>query len=95
MPPQFSCSEVLSFASDNAKLFADNSSKNFNRDDSVICFSAFPFRTNLKLHNIYVTLKFVKKVITNLDLPKASCPKCIPVVFLKKSEPELSCILDS
>ena len=32
----------------------------------------FPFRTNLKLHNISVTPKTVKKVMTNLDLSKAS-----------------------
>ena len=35
----------------------------------------------------------VKKVITNLDLSKASGPDCIPVVVLKKCEPELSYIL--
>ena len=35
----------------------------------------------------------VKKVITNLDSSKASCPDCIPVVVLKNCEPELSYIL--
>ena len=35
----------------------------------------------------------VQKVITNLDLSKASGPGCIPVVFLKNCEPELSYIL--
>ena len=35
----------------------------------------------------------VKKVITNLDLSKASGSDCIPVVVLKECEPELSCIL--
>ena len=35
----------------------------------------------------------VKKVIINLDLSKASCPDCIPVVVLKDCEPELSYIL--
>ena len=34
-----------------------------------------------------------KKVITNLDLSKASGPDCIPVVVLKNCEPELSYIL--
>ena len=34
----------------------------------------------------------VKKVITNLDLSKASGPDCIPVVVLKNCEPELSYI---
>ena len=32
----------------------------------------------------------VKKVLTNLDLSKASGPDCIPVVVLKNSEAELS-----
>ena len=35
----------------------------------------------------------VKKVITNLDLSKASDPGCIPVVVLKNCGPELSYIL--
>ena len=35
----------------------------------------------------------VEKVITNLDLSKASGPDCIPVVVLKNCEPELSYIL--
>ena len=34
----------------------------------------------------------VKKVITNLDSSKVSGPDCIPVVFLKNCEPELSYI---
>ena len=35
----------------------------------------------------------VKKIITNLDLSKASDPYCIPVMVLKNCEPELSYIL--
>ena len=35
----------------------------------------------------------VKKFITNLDLSKGSGPDCIPVVVLKKCEPELSYLL--
>ena len=50
----------------------------------------FPSRTNLKLHNISVTAKMFKKVITNLDLSKASGPEFIPVVVLKNCDPELS-----
>ena len=53
----------------------------------------FLSRTNLKLHNISVTPKMVKKVITNLDLSKASGLDCIPVVVLKNCEPELSYVL--
>ena len=93
IPPLFSCPEVLSSASDKAKLCAENFSKNSNLDDSGISLPIFPSRTNQKLYNIFVTPKMVKKVIMNLDLPKASCLDCIPVVVLKNCEPELSYIL--
>ena len=93
IPPLFNGPEVLSSASDKAKLFAKNFSKNSNLDDSGISLPVFPSRTNLKLHNISVTPKMVKKVIMNLDLSKASGPDCIPVVVLKNCEPELSYIL--
>ena len=83
----------MSFASDKAKLFAENFSKNTNLDDSGISLPVFPYRTNLKLHNISVTPKMVKKVIMNLDLSKAFGPDCIPVVVLKNCEPEVSYIL--
>ena len=81
---------MLSSASDKAKLFPEIFSKNSNLDDSGISLPVFPSRTNLKLHNISVTPKMVKKVIRNLDLSKASGPDCIPVVVLKNCEPELS-----
>ena len=74
-------------------FFAESFSKNSNLDDSGISSPDFPSRTNLKLHNICVSPKMVKKVIMNLDLPKVSGPYCIPVVVLKNSEPELSYIL--
>ena len=81
---------MLSSAFDKAKLFAENFSNNFNLDDSGIFLPVFPSRTHLKLHNISVTPKMVKKVIINLDLSKASGPDCIPVVVLKNCEPDLS-----
>ena len=84
---------MLSSASDKAKLFAENLSKNSNLDDSGISLPVFPDRTHLKRHNVYVTPKMVKKVIMNLDLSRASGPNCIPVLFLKKCEPELYYIL--
>ena len=93
IPPLFSGPEVLSSASDKAKLFAKNFSKNSNLDDCGICLPFFPCRTNLKLHNISITPKMVEKVISNLDSSKASGPDCIPVVILKSCEPELSYIL--
>ena len=47
----------------------------------------------MKLHNIHVTPKLVKKIITNHDLSKAPDPDCIPLAVLKKYGPELSYIL--
>ena len=93
IPPLFNGPEVLSSASDKAKLFAENFSKNSNLDDSDISLPVFHFRTNLKLHSVSVTPRMVKKVIKNLDLSKGSGPDCIPVVVLKNCEPELSYIL--
>ena len=90
IPPLFNGSEVLSSASDKAKLFPENFSLNSNLDDSGVSLPAFPSRTNLKLHNISITPKMVRKVVMNLDLSKASGPDCIPVVVLKNFEPELS-----
>ena len=84
---------MLSSAIDKAKLFSQNFSKNSNLEDSGIFLPVFPSRTNLKLHNISVTPKMVRKVVMNLDLSKASGPDCIPVVVLKNCELELSYIL--
>ena len=93
IPPLFNRLEVLSSASDKAKLFAKNCFKKSNLDDSGMSLPVFPSRTNQKLHNFSITPKMVKKVITNLDSSKASGPDCIPVVALKKCEPKLSYIL--
>ena len=84
---------MFSSASDKAKLFAENFFKNFSLDDSGIFLPVFPRITNLKLHNISVIAKMVKKVIMKLDLSKASGPECILVVVLRNSEPELPYIL--
>ena len=93
IPPLFNGIEVLSSASDKAKLFAKNFSKNSNLHHLGISLLVFPSRTILKLHNISVTPKMVKKVITKLDSSKASDPDCILVMVLKNCEPELSYIL--
>ena len=53
----------------------------------------FPSRANLKLHNISISPKLVKKVITNLDSSRASGPDCIPVVVVRNYEPKLSYML--
>ena len=84
---------MFSSASDKAKLFAENFFKNFSLDDSGIFLPVFPGITNLKLHNISVIAKMVKKVIMKLDLSKASGPECILVVVLRNCEPELPYIL--
>ena len=46
MPPLFNGPEVLSSASDKAKLSAQNFSKNCNIDNSGFSLPAFPFRTH-------------------------------------------------
>ena len=61
IPPLFNGPEVLSSASDKAKLFA-KFFKNSKLDDSGISLTVFPSRTNLKLH-IPVTPKM------KLDIP--------------------------
>ena len=86
--------KVLSSASDKVKLFPENFSKNSNLDASGISLPVFLSRTNLKLHDISVTPRMVIKFIINLDLSKASGTDCVPVVVLKKREPELSYILN-
>ena len=70
--PLFNRPKVLPSASDKAKLFAKNFSKNSNLDDSGISLTAFPSRTNLKLHNIFITPKMAKMVTMNLDSSKVS-----------------------
>ena len=66
MPPVFNDLEVLSSASDEAKLFAENFSKNPNLDDLGISLLILPSRTNLQLDNISIAPKMFRKVITNL-----------------------------
>ena len=61
-------------------------SKNSNLDDTSICLSVFPSRSNLKLHKSFITPKTVKRVKTNLDSSKGSETDCIPVVVLKNCE---------
>ena len=72
----FNDPDVLSSASDKAKLFPENFSKNSNLDDSGISLPVLTSRTNLKLY-ISETPKMVKKIM-HLDLSKASGPDCIP-----------------
>ena len=48
---------------------------------------------HIKLHNISVTPKMVKKILMDLDLSDASGLDCIPVVVLKNCKPKLPYIL--
>ena len=84
---------MLFSASNKVKLFAENFFNSSNLYDSGISLPVFSFRTNLKLHNISVVPKMVKKVTTNRDSSKVSCTKCIPVLVLKNCEPEFFFIL--
>ena len=72
--------------SHKAKLFVGNF-------DLGISLPVLSSRTNLKLHNISVTPKKAKKVITNIDSSKMSSLDWIPVVVIMNCEPELSYIL--
>ena len=90
IPLQFNSPEVLPSTSGKAKLFTKKLSRNSNLDDSGIYLHSSLSRTNLKLHNTFVTLKVVKKIKMNLDSSKASGPECIPLVILQNCEPELS-----
>ena len=60
IPPLVNSPEMLSSASDKAKLIAENFSKNSDFDDSGISLPVFPLRTNFKLHKISQTPKMVK-----------------------------------
>ena len=90
IPTLFNSPEMLSSAFDKAKSFAKKFSKNSNLDDSGI---SFPCRTDLKLRNISVIPKMVKKAMKNLDSSKVSGPDCIPKVVLMNCELKLSYIL--
>ena len=60
MTALFNDPELLSSASDKAKLLTKSLSKNSNLDDLVISLPAVTSRTTLKLHSISVTPKMVK-----------------------------------
>ena len=56
--------------------------KNYRHASFLYVVSKTSTRTNLKLYNISVTPKMVKKVIANPDLSKAIGSDCILVVVL-------------
>ena len=80
----FNNSEVLTSGSNKIRLL-----ENSGFDDSCTSLPPVPSITNLKLHNISLTPKLVKKIITNLDSSRKSGFECISVVAVKKCEPEI------
>lgn len=84
---------MLSFVSVKSKLIVEIFSKNSSCDDSVITLPAFPSRTYLKLHNIYITFRLVKEFVNNLYSSKMFGLGSIPVVLLKNCKFELWFIL--
>ena len=57
---------MLSSASVKAKLFVKIFSKDSNLVDLVFSLPAFPSRTYMKLRDILVTPKFIKKALPSL-----------------------------
>ena len=80
---------MLSSASDKAIFFTENLSKNSYLENLGNSLPTLPSRTNLKLHNISVVPKMLKKFIINLDSSKASGPEFIRLVVPKNCESEL------
>ena len=64
--------EVCFSVSDKTKLCAKNLTKNSNLGDSGISLPIFLSRTNLKLNDIYIIPRMVKKIIANLDSSSGS-----------------------
>ena len=61
IPPLCNVAKLLSSASDQEKSCAENLFKNSDLDDSGISLPVFPSRTNLKLYNISVTPRWLKR----------------------------------
>ena len=59
--PLFNGAEFLSSASDKAKLFTKNFSRNSIEDDSGISLPIFPSRANLKLHKFLQPPSWLKR----------------------------------
>lgn len=93
IPPLFNGPEVLTLASDKAKLFGEQFAKNSTLNDKDCPLPNFPKRTNISFSEVSVTPKLVSKAISQLEMGKASGPDEIPVVVLKNCAPELSFIL--
>ena len=69
--PLFNNPDVLSSESDKTKLLAKNFPKNSKLDDCGISLQPFPGRNYLKLHNVSLTPKLIKNVITNSHSSKS------------------------
>ena len=79
IPPLFNGPDLLSSASDKAKLFAENFSLNSNLDDSGISLPAFPSRTNIPvvvLKNCEPELSCILAELFNKCLRESYFPDC-------------------
>lgn len=75
--PLFNGSKISLFGSNKSKFFAEIFSRTINLDGQGISLPKvylFLSRTNLKLFNVLVTPKLVKKVIVDLDSSKVPGP---------------------
>ena len=95
IPALFNGSGILSSAADKARFCAISFSRDSNFDDAGIFLPTFPstYLNLSELHNLPVTPKMVKNVITDLSHFNVTCPDCIPVTVLKNWEPDFSYIL--
>ena len=75
--------------SDKEKLFAKIFSENSNLEDSGFFLSAFPSRSNFKLHFTNATPELTRKFVFEIDSLKVSGGDCLPVETLKNCKPEL------
>ena len=64
--------EVLPSASGNARLFSYIFSEDSNLDGPGSSLPAFPYGSNLKMHNIPSISNIIKKVIYDFDWMKAN-----------------------
>lgn len=76
IPALFYGPGILSSAAEQARFCAVSFSRDFNFDDSGIFLPTFPstYLNLSELHNLPVTRKMVKNVITDLNHSNVTCP---------------------
>ena len=76
IPPLFNGPEVLPSATDKAKLFAENFSKNSSLDDSAISLPVFPCIPVVVLKNCESELSYILAELFNKCLMESCFPDC-------------------